>query len=130
MMEVLKHRAFRNKKLMKPLNKYFSRLFEGIPEKYKGAEKYEKLGLAHRLRSEILERLEKEAQEEINPKPDLETEPVIEEPTSTVKVVNTAEMVNKTEIEINSALAEIEAVDAEVESVDTELNENQDHVAA
>ena len=65
MMQVQKHRGFRNRKLIKPLRKYFSKLFEGIPEKYKGAEKYEKLGLAHRLRSEILDHLEKKEAPEV-----------------------------------------------------------------
>ena len=124
MMEIFQHRGFRNKKIIKPLRKYFSKLFEGIPEKYKGSEKYEKLGLADRLRSEILEHLEKEAQEKINPNPDPEPEPVIEDPTSTVKVVNTAE------IDINPALTESEPVDTEVDPVDTELNEDQDPVEA
>jgi len=84
MMEALKHQGFRNRKLIRPLNKYFSKLFEGISEKYEGSEKSGKMGMAHRIRSEMLERLEREAQEERIKSAESESEQAIEEQTETV----------------------------------------------
>ena len=84
MMEALKHKGFRNGKLVRPLNKYFSKLFEGISDKYEGSEKSAKMGMAHRIRSEILERLEREAQEEQIKSAESESEQAIHEPTETV----------------------------------------------
>jgi hypothetical protein len=63
-METLKNQRFNNRQLISPLNEYFSKLFEEISEKYKGSEKSGKMEMAHRIRSGMMRRLERETQEE------------------------------------------------------------------
>jgi len=82
-MEALKHQRFNNRKLIRPLNKYFSKLFKGISEKDVDRERSEKMGMAHRIRSEILERLERQVQEQPIKSAESEYEPEIEKPTET-----------------------------------------------
>ena len=84
MMEALKHQGFKSRKLIRPLNKYFSKLFQGISEKHEEPEKSEKMGMAHRIRSEMMERMEREAQEELTASAESEPEPATDEPTETV----------------------------------------------
>ncbi|MBN1226593.1 MAG: hypothetical protein JXA79_06345 [Deltaproteobacteria bacterium] len=83
-MEALKHQRFDNRKLIRPLNKYFSKLFEGISEKHEGSEKSGKIRMAHRIRSEMMRRLERETQEELIKSAESESDQAIEEPTETV----------------------------------------------
>lgn len=84
MMEALKHHGFMNRKLIRPLNKYFSKIFEGISEKQEGSEKSGKMEMAHRIRSEMLERLERVAQEGLIKSAESESEQAIEKATETV----------------------------------------------
>ena len=83
-MEALKHQKFNKRKLIRPLNRYFSKLFKGISEKNADPEKSEKMGMAHRIRSEILERLERQNQEGPVKIAETESEPEIEKPIETV----------------------------------------------
>jgi len=83
MMAALKHQGFMNRKLVRPLNKYFSKLFERTSEKQEGSEQSGKMEIAHRIRSEILERLERESQEELIKRAESESEQAIEEPAET-----------------------------------------------
>ena len=80
MLESLEHnKGFKNKKLIKPLNKYFSKIFDGISEKYTGPEKSEKMRIAHRIYSEIFKQIGREAQEDLIKNSELESGQVIEE---------------------------------------------------
>lgn len=62
-MDALKNHEAGNRKLIRPLNKYFSKLLKGISEKHEGSDKKGKMEMVHRIHSEILERMEQRAHE-------------------------------------------------------------------
>ena len=62
----LKHRGVKVKKLINPLDRYFSELFEEIAGKHDRNEKDEKMEIARYISSKIMERMKREVQDEAN----------------------------------------------------------------
>ena len=87
-LKALSHQGVMNKNIIKPLNKYLSKLFEEFSKKYAGPEKSTNMEKIHHIRSEILEALEKEAREEQIDNIESGPEQEIEETLETVTTEN------------------------------------------